>query len=84
MQKQAGFSRRDTFKSRIDMWVTVTLDNFKFMARDLKFWILEVEEVYYLYRENNSADQLRSTARLICANIFAYAKTSGFLKTRHI
>ena len=56
------------------MWVTVTLDNFKFMARDLKFWILEVEGVYYLYRENNGADQLRSTARLICAIVFAYAK----------
>ena len=30
------------------------------MARDLKFRILEVEGVYYLYSENKGADQLRS------------------------
>ena len=29
------------------------------MARGLKFWIKKVEGSYYLYSENNGADQLR-------------------------
>ena len=29
------------------------------MARDLKFWILEVEGLYYPFGENKDADQLR-------------------------
>ena len=29
------------------------------IARGLKFWILKVEGLYYLYSENEDADQLR-------------------------
>ena len=30
------------------------------MARDMKFWIKKVEELYYSCSENKGADQLRS------------------------
>ena len=39
-------------------------------ASGLKFWFQE-EGLYYLYRENKGAEQLRS--KLICAFIFAFA-----------
>ena len=45
------------------------------MARGLKFWIKEVEELYYLCTENKGADQLRGHLQLICAFVFAYAKS---------
>ena len=49
----------------------------KEMARDLNFWIEEIEGSYYLCSENKGAD------KLICALFFAYAN-SGFLMTRLI
>ena len=42
------------------------------MARGLKFWILEVEEVYYLCSENKGADRLsdyREADLLLCFRI---------------
>ena len=45
------------------------------MARGLKFWISEVEGLYYSCSENKGADQLRGTAKLICVSVFAYAKS---------
>ena len=44
------------------------------MARGLKFRFQVVERLYYPYSENKGADQLRSTAQLICVFVFAYAK----------
>ena len=41
------------------------------MVRGWKFWILKVEELYYLCSENKGAGQL--TAKLICVLVFAYA-----------
>ena len=41
------------------------------MARDPKFLIYKVEELYYLCSENKGADQL--SAKLICTFVFAYA-----------
>ena len=41
------------------------------MARDLKFWIYVVEEVYYPCSENKGADQLRGYRLSV---VFAYAK----------
>ena len=37
------------------------------MARDWKFWIYKVEELYYLCSENRGADQL------LCVFVFSYA-----------
>ena len=51
------------------------------MARGLKFWIYEVEGLYYPCSENKDADQLAVTTKLICVFVFAYAK-SGFLTSR--
>ena len=46
------------------------------MARGSKFQIQKVEGLYNLSSENKGADQLRSvTAQLICAFVFAYAKS---------
>ena len=45
------------------------------MARGFKFWIKEVEGLYCLCSENKDADQLRDTVQLICAFVFAYAKS---------
>ena len=42
---------------------------FQKMARDMKFWIKKVEELYYPSSENKFA----VTAKLICAFVFAYA-----------
>ena len=44
------------------------------MARCLKFRIKEVEGLNYPCSKNKGADQLRGTAKLICAFVFAYAK----------
>ena len=41
------------------------------MARGLKFQVYKVEGLYYLCKENKSADQLRSN----CIFVFAYAKS---------
>ena len=43
------------------------------MARDWKFWIYKVEELYYPCSENKGADHFAVTAKLICAFVFAYA-----------
>ena len=43
------------------------------MARGLKFSIKKEEGLYYLFSENKGADQLRGY--LICAFVFAYAKS---------
>ena len=43
------------------------------MARDLKFRILVVEEMYYLCSENKGA--CYRTAQLVCAFVFAFAKS---------
>ena len=50
------------------------------MARGLKL----VEGLYYLCSENKGADQLRVTAQLICAFIFAYAKIRFSLDTAQV
>ena len=42
-------------------------------ARSLKFWSYVEEELYYPSSENKGDDQLRGTAKLICAFVFAYA-----------
>ena len=42
------------------------LYNHKKMARGFKFWIKEVEGLYYLCSENKCADQLRVITQLIC------------------
>ena len=49
------------------------------MARGLKFWIYEVEGLYYLCSKNKGADQLHGnsfavTVKLISVFVFAYAK----------
>ena len=49
------------------------------MARDLKFRIYKVEELYYLSSENKSADQLRGHRVFV----FAYMQNVCFLTTRH-
>ena len=47
------------------------------MVRDLKFWIMEVEGLYYLNTKTKVLINCTVTAQLICAFVFAYAK-SGF------
>ena len=42
------------------------------MARDWKFWIQKVEELYYLCSENKDIS-FAVTAKLICVFVFAYA-----------
>ena len=44
------------------------------MARGLKFCIQEEEVLYYPRSENKDAVQLRTSAKLICVFVFAYAK----------
>ena len=48
----------------------------KKMDKALKFRIKTVEGFYYMYpcSENKGPDQLRGSAKLICAFVFAYAK----------
>ena len=36
------------------------------MARDWKFWIYKIEELYYPCSENKGADQLRSYCKAYC------------------
>ena len=45
------------------------------MARGLKFRIKVDEGLYYPCSENKGADQFAVTAKLICAFVFAYAKS---------
>ena len=45
------------------------------MARGSKFWIKEVEGLYYLCCENKGADQLPVILQLICTFVFAHAKS---------
>ena len=52
------------------------------MARGLKFWISEVEGLYYSCSKNKGAVQL--TAHLNCAFVLAYAKSRVFFITRLI
>ena len=44
------------------------------VARGLKFWNYEVEELDYQCSENKGADQLQGTTQLICTFVFVYAK----------
>ena len=44
------------------------------MARGLKIWIEEVEELYYPCSENKGTDQLFCYAKPICVVVFAYVK----------
>ena len=59
-------------------------------AREWKFWILKVEELYYPCSENKDADQLRGyreTAKLIsviCGFVFAYVNFWVFHARAHI
>ena len=60
------------------------------MARGLKFWIEEVEGLYYPCSKNKGADQLNKgadqlcgPAKLICVFVFAYAK-SRFSHNNHM
>ena len=43
------------------------------IARNLKFWIQKVEELFDPCSENKGADQLRSSCEAVCAFVFAYA-----------
>ena len=45
------------------------------MARGLKFWIQEEKECCYLCRENKALISYVATAQLICASVFAFAKS---------
>ena len=45
------------------------------MVRGLKFQIHEVEGLCYLCSKNKGADQLCCYRKLICAFVFAYAKS---------
>ena len=51
MRKYSGFPTRSNTNGAVQP---------QKMARGLKFQILEVEGLYYLYSENKGADQLRS------------------------
>ena len=50
----------------------------KKMARGLKFWILEVEGLYYLCSENKGADQLRGYREADLRLCFCICKTFVF------
>ena len=55
------------------------------MARRLKFWIYEVEGLFYLCSENKDAQiSCTVTAQLICAFVFAFAKSRFSYDTAHI
>ena len=41
------------------------------MARDWKFWIKKVEELYYPCRENAALIRFTVTVKLICAFVFS-------------
>ena len=51
----------------------------KKMIRDLKFWISEVEGLYYIAKTIALI-----TAQLICAFVFAYVKSSFSLDMAHM
>ena len=48
------------------------------MARGMKFWIWEVEGLYYLCSKNKSTDQLSDTVQQIYAFEFAYAESKFY------
>ena len=52
------------------------------MARGLKFRIKKVEGLYYLFRENKGADQLRGYREADLHLCFLHMQKVGFLKTR--
>ena len=54
------------------------------MVRGLKFWIKEVEGLYYLCSENKDADQLRGYCEADLRLCFSHMQKSGFLTTRPI
>ena len=57
------------FPTRFDTKQAVQIQK---MVRDLKFWSKEVEGLYYPCSENKCAGVF---AQLICAFVFAYAKS---------
>ena len=70
------------FPTRFDTNQTVQPQK---MATAQKLRIYEEEGLYYLCCENKGADQLRSSsAQLICAFIFAYAKSRFSHDSAHI
>ena len=72
MSCDARKNRSSGFPTRSDTTRPVQLQK---MARGLKFWIQEEEELYCSCSENKGADQLCTiialTAQLICAFVFA-------------
>ena len=52
------------------------------MARSLKFWVYEVEGLYYRGSENKGADQLRGYREADLRLCFRICKKAGFLTTR--
>ena len=54
------------------------------MVRGLKFWIKEVEGLYYVAKTKVLIDQAAVTAQLICAFVFAYAKNRFSHDVAHI
>ena len=48
------------------------------MARDLKFWVKKVDELYYLCSENKGADQLRGYREADLHLCFRICKTQDF------
>ena len=51
------------------------------MARGLKFWIYEVEGLYYPCSENKGADQLRDYREADLRLCFLHMQKAGFLTT---
>ena len=51
------------------------------MSRGVKFWILEVERLYYLCSEKKGADQLRGYGEADLRLCFCKCKKNGFLMT---
>ena len=54
------------------------------MARGLKFRIQEIEGLNYLCSKNKDADQLHINLQLICAIVFAYAKSRFSHDAAHV
>ena len=54
------------------------------MAKGMKFRIWKVEGLYHLCSENKGADQLAVPAKLICAFVFAHAKSQFSHDMAHI
>ena len=54
------------------------------MARDWKFWIQKLKELYYPCSENKGADQLRGYREADSAPLFSHMQIVGFLTRRLI